>query len=91
MSGPRPREGESVQSRGKGVGSNVRSWEVVSVVVSSPVEGSVRYSVRGRQLSKLQGGSCPVGRPVAGARAARAALPAAPGLARWGARAELPP
>jgi hypothetical protein len=65
-------------------GSNVRSWEVVSVVMSSPVGGSVRCSVQGGQLSKLQGGSCPVGRPVAQTRAARAALPAAPGLARWG-------
>lgn len=65
----------------------------MSVGVSSPVGGSVRCSVRGGQLSKLQGGSCPVGRPVAGARAARAALPAAPGLARWGRehRAGTPP
>lgn len=29
--------GDSVQGRGKGAGSNVRSWEVVLVVVSSPV------------------------------------------------------
>ena len=76
-----PRRGRGEASRAGG-GSNVRSWEVVSVVVSSPVGGSVRCSVRGGQLSKLQGGSCPVGRPVAGARAARAALPAARGLAR---------
>lgn len=80
VSGPPKGEGESVQ--GWVGGSNVRSWEVVSVVVSSPVGGSVRCNVRGGQLSKLQGGSCPVGCPVAGARAARAALPAAPGLAR---------
>lgn len=80
--GPRRGRGGSVQGWGWGRGSNVRSWEVVSVVVSSPVGGSVRCSVRGGQLSKLQGGSCPVERPVAGARAARAALPAARGLAR---------
>lgn len=77
MSGPPEGGGGKASRAQRRGGSNVRSWEVLPVVVSSPVGGSVRCSVQGGQLSKLQGGSCPVERPVAGARAARVALPAA--------------
>lgn len=81
-----PGRGGGRQRPGQGEGSRKQCPELESSVCCSvqPCRSNAWCSDRGGRLSKLQGGWCPVGRPVAGAPAARAALPAAPGLARWG-------